>query len=144
MNIYDIATNEIRHFNRFYTVTMGLLDSSYFDTEYSLAEIRILFEIHLRKICIQNDIVKDLHIDKGYLSRIIKNFCKNGLIEKQKSDRDKRKICLVLTEKGNQETERLIELTNLQIKTKISKLSSEQCTDLCNAMNTMISILGEE
>lgn len=83
MNIYDIATNEIRHFNRFYTVTMGLLNSSYFDTEYSLAEIRILFEIHLRKICIQNDIVKDLHIDKGYLSRIIKNFCKNGLIEKQ-------------------------------------------------------------
>lgn len=123
---------------------MGLLDSSYFDTEYSLAEIRILFEIHLRKICIQNDIVKDLHIDKGYLSRIIKNFCKNGLIEKQKSDRDKRKICLVLTEKGNQETERLIELTNLQIKMKISKLSSEQCTDLCSAMNTMISILGGE
>lgn len=44
MNIYDIATNEIRHFNRFYTVTMGLLDSSYFDTEYSLAEIRILLK----------------------------------------------------------------------------------------------------
>ena len=40
------------------------------------------------------------------------------------------------------ETERLIELTNIQIKAKINKLSFDECNELCDAMNVIISILG--
>lgn len=143
MDIYDKTISEIRKFNRFYTVSMGFLDSGYLDTAYSIVETRILFEMKMHRSCIQSDIAKTLHIDKSYLSRIIKRFYKSGLIEKERSDEDKRATYITLTEKGNMETEKLIELTNNQIKVKISKLSSEECDELCDAINTVISILGK-
>lgn len=144
MDRYDKTINEIRKFNRFYTVNMGFLDSGYLDTLYSIVETRILFEIKMHEICIQSDIAKTLHIDKSYLSRIISRFCKNGLIEKNKSAKDKRIIYIALTEKGNMETERLIELTDNQIKAQIIRLNSDECEKLCDAMNVVISILGKE
>lgn len=144
MSGYDKTINEIRKFNRFYTVSMGFLDSEYLDTEYSVVETRILFEIKMHEKCIQSDIAKTLHIDKSYLSRLVKRFHKNGLIEKDKSDEDKRTTYITLTEKGSAETERLIELTNNQIKAKVNKLSFDECNELCDAMNVIISILGKE
>lgn len=123
---------------------MGFLDSGYLDTSYSIVETRILFEIKMHEICIQSDIAKTLHIDKSYLSRIISRFCKNGLIEKNKSAKDKRIIYIALTEKGNMETERLIELTDNQIKAQIIRLNSDECEKLCDAMNVVISILEKE
>lgn len=144
MDRYDKTINEIRNFNRFYTVNMGFLDSGYLDTVYSIVETRILFEIKIHGTCIQSNIAKTLHIDKSYLSRIITRFCKNGLIEKVKSAEDKRITYITLTEKGNIETERLIELTDNQIKSKITQLNSDECEKLCHAMNVIISILGKE
>ena len=143
MNKYDKTVNEIRKFNRFYTVSMGFLNSDYLDTAYSIVETRILFEIKVHEKCIQSDIAKTLHIDKSYLSRIMNRFYRNGLIEKDKSDEDKRITYISLTEKGSLETERLIELTNNQIKTKIRKLGFDECNKLCDAMNVVSSILGK-
>ena len=143
MDDYDKTVNEIRRFNRFYTVSMGFLDSDYLDTAYSIAETRILFEIKMHGTCSQSDIAKTLHIDKSYLSRIVKRFYKSGLIEKDKSDEDKRVTYIALTKKGEMETARLIVLTNNQIKSKISKLSCDECDDLCVAMHVVISILGK-
>lgn len=140
----DETISEIRKFNRFYTVNMGFLDSGYLDTEYSIVETRILFEIKMHEKCIQSDIVKTLHIDKSYLSRIMKRFYKNGLIKKDKSNEDKRATYITLTEKGIVETERLINITDNQIRTKINGLSSEECDELCAALNMVILILGKE
>lgn len=140
---YDKTIHELRKFNRFYTVSMGFLDLEYLDTEYSIAETRILFEIKTYGKCIQSELAKILHIDKSYLSRIVKRFYKDGLVEKDKSDEDKRAIYISLTEKGRMETEKLIELTNIQIETKINKLSFDECNKLCDAMDTIISILAK-
>lgn len=144
MNEYDDTISEIRKFNRFYTVNMGFLSSDYLDSKYSIVEMRILFEIKIHKTCIQSDIVKTLHIDKSYLSRIIQRFCAKGIVEKIKSDDDKRMTKIALTETGNAETERLIDLTNHQIESQLVGLSSDECNKLCTALNTVISILGKE
>ncbi|MDE7311356.1 MAG: MarR family transcriptional regulator [Eubacterium sp.] len=144
MGRYDKTICEIRKFNRFYTVNMGLLDAGYLDTEYSVVETRILFEMMMHEKCIQSDLAKALRIDKSYLSRLVKRFHKNGLIEKEKSCEDKRTAYLTLTEKGSTETERLVELTNKRIRAKIHSLSADDCDALCGAMNRIISILGKE
>lgn len=144
MSGYDKTVNEIRKFNRFYSASMGFLNSDYLDTAYSLVESRILFEIKIHGNCIQKDIATNLSIDKSYLSRILKRFDKNGLIEKVKSDKDKRATYISLTEKGTVEIEKLIELTNNQIKAKIGKLTFDECNELCNAINIVISLLGKE
>lgn len=143
MDKYDKTISEIRRFNRFYTVNMGFLNSSYLDSKYSVAETRILFEIKTQKVCIQSDIVKALHIDKSYLSRIVQRFCEKGVVEKIKSDNDKRMTRIKLTAMGNAEAERLIELTNQRIKAQIVELGSDECNNLCTALNTVISILGK-
>ena len=119
MSIYDKVIKEIRKFNRFYTVNMGFLDSGYLDSGYSIAETRILFEIKAHGTCIQSDIVKTLHIDKSYLSRLVQRFCRKGLVEKMKADDDKRMTKITLTEMGIEETDRLIALTNTQIESQV-------------------------
>lgn len=144
MNIHDKVIEEIRKFNRFYTVNMGFLDSAYLDSDYSIAETRILFEIKVHGTCIQSDIVKTLRMDKSYLSRLIQRFCKKGLVEKMKSDDDKRTTKITLTEMGIEETEKLIALTNTQIESQIKGLDFDECNKLCTALNTIISILGKE
>ena len=144
MDKYDKTISAIRNFNRFYTVNMGFLNSDYLDSNYSIVETRILFELKTHKTCIQNDIVKTLHIDKSYLSRIIRNFCAEGIAEKLRSDDDKRSTKISLTALGLAETDRLIELTNRQIEAQIAGLSSEECERLCTALDTVISILGRE
>lgn len=144
MNEYEKTISEIRKFNRFYTVNMGFLNLNYLDSKYSVLETRILFEIKTHQTCIQSDIVKTLHIDKSYLSRIIQRFCAKGIVEKIKSDDDKRTAIIALTAIGNAETERLIEATNHQIGAQIVGLSSDECDKLCIALNTIISILGRE
>ncbi|MCD8049621.1 MAG: MarR family winged helix-turn-helix transcriptional regulator [Clostridia bacterium] len=133
--------NQIRKFNRFYTVNMGFLNANYLGGEYSVAETRILFEMNIRGMCTQSDIVKILHIDKSYLSRIIGRFCAMGLAEKIKAEDDKRCVKITLTEKGKAETERLIELTNSRIGEQIARLSVGDCDLLCGALNTAIEIL---
>lgn len=144
MNAIDKTISEIRSFNRFYTVSMRLLDSVYLDTEYSIAETRVLFELHTLGTCIQNDIVKQLHIDKSYLSRMLNRFYKAELINKEKSATDKRATYITLSEKGLAETRKLIKLTDQHIKQKIDNLNSDECNELCEALNKIISILDNK
>lgn len=139
----DRTVNEIRKFNRFYTVHMGFLDLGYLDSDYSIAETRILFEIKMRETCIQSDIVKILRIDKSYLSRLIGRLCKKGLIEKTKAENDKRAFEITLTATGHMETDRLIALTNSQIELQIKELDTDEREKLCHALNTVTTILGK-
>lgn len=144
MREYGKAIDAIREFNRFYTVNMEFLNSNYLDSNYSVVETRILFEIKIHNACTQSDIVKILHIDKSYLSRIIQRLCAKGIIQKTKSNNDKRTTIITLTTAGNEEANQLIELTNCQIEKKVAGLSSDECSKLCNALGTVISILGKE
>ena len=132
MSEYKKIIDTIRKFNRFYTVNMGFLNSNY------------LFEIKMNESCTQSDIVKILHIDKSYLSRIVQRLCTRGIMQKIKSEDDKRTTKITLTEMGKKETDRLIELTNMQIGAKVAGLSKEDCNELCDALNTIILILGKE
>ncbi|MDT3499138.1 MarR family transcriptional regulator, partial [Bacillus toyonensis] len=85
---------EIRQFNRFYTKVLGLFNNQILDTDYSLTETRILFEISERTECIANNLVQELNIDRSYMSRILRRFEKEGLIEKRSSIKDSRKNLL--------------------------------------------------
>lgn len=143
MSKYSKTIHAIRKFNRFYMVNMEFLNSNYMDSNYSIIQTRILFEIK-NGACTQKDIVNLLHIDKSYLSRIVQRLWAKGIIQKTKSDADKRTTRIALTETGKLETDRLIQLTNEKIETKVVGLSSDECNKLCNAFNTIISILGRE
>jgi len=92
---------QFRAFNRFYTPIIGLLDKHYLDSDLSLTEARILFEIdHAQTGITAKGLTEILGIDKGYLSRLLVKFEKKQLISKTKLERDGRAQLLSLTEKG--------------------------------------------
>lgn len=132
----------VREFNRFYTVALGMLNRKFIDSGYSVAENRILFELNANDGCSANLLAAKLHIDKSYLSRILKAFEEKGLLTRQASPEDGRARLLRLSDTGRSETARLIEGANRQIEALVAHLSPEDCARLSQAMDTITECLG--
>src|SRR4051794_32657555 len=91
---------ELRAFNRFYTNIIGLLDRHILNSNYSLPEVRVMYELYHRTALTASDIIALIDMDKGYLSRILKKFGKSKLINKINSSTDKRASVVQLSPKG--------------------------------------------
>lgn len=136
--------DKIRHFNRFYTNIIGLLDRHFLDTPYSLTEGRVLFEISHAELCTAKKIRANIDIDEGYLSRIIDKFINQGVIRKTPAPDDRRLHIIVLTEKGQREFAKLNENSNKMIAQKIEKLSERERGELIAMMERIRELLAKE
>lgn len=135
---------EIRTFNRFYTDLIGLLDKHLLNSEYSLAEARILYEIFTEKQLSASDIIYKLSIDKGYLSRILKKFEKEDLIIRKPSEEDARISLLSLTDVGLKVFYGLNEASEKQIMALISSMPIEQLDELVKHMRAITGLLEKQ
>lgn len=136
--------SQIRSFNRFYTTVIGILDKNYLNTEFSVTESRILYELNVHPEGITaSGFIELLQLDKGYLSRILQQFQKKKLIEKKTVDKDKRSHLLYLTETGKQVYSRLNESSQLQTKELLSPLKEKQIIKLIDHMNGIRQILSQ-
>ena len=132
---------QIRSFNRFYTGVIGLLDQHFLDSPFSLTEGRVLYEICNRENCSAKKIRESIVIDEGYLSRILDNFVKRGLIKKTSSAMDGRLRIIVPTEKGQREFSQLNDNSNTLISQMIEKLSEKEREDLLIKMEGIRALL---
>lgn len=132
---------EIRSFNRFYTKIIGLLDKHILNSEYSLPEVRILFELNHQPGLTASDIIAILDIDKGYLSRILKKFEKKKLIQKHVSEKDKRLINLSLSSLGQREYDELDKTSSNQIMNIFREHSNEEILTLIDKMKEIKSLI---
>src|ERR1700685_3952683 len=90
----------VRGFKRFYTRQIGGLRKPFLDSPYALAEARVLYEIASGRSSTATEIGRALDLDAGYLSRVLRNFEKRGLIERKASARDARQSHLKLSARG--------------------------------------------
>jgi DNA-binding MarR family transcriptional regulator len=135
--------DEIRAFNRFYTVVIGLIDKHLLKSEFTLPEVRVMFEIYHGENVTASDLTASLQMDKGYLSRILKQFEKKKLIKKTASNSDKRSSFLELTSAGKKEFEVLNQASNDQIQDILRHLSDEECRRLVADMKNIRRILNK-
>src|SRR5215203_1042094 len=96
----DSRTAAIRRFNRFYTRRIGVLHENLADTEFKLTESRLLWELAHRERTTAAELARDLDLDPGYLSRLLREFKDKKLIRGERSPADARHLHLTLAPAG--------------------------------------------
>jgi DNA-binding MarR family transcriptional regulator/N-acetylglutamate synthase-like GNAT family acetyltransferase len=131
----------VRRFNRFYTRKIGVLEEGLARSPFSLVEARVLYELANRERPTAAGLGRDLGVDAGYLSRILRGFEEGGLIERRPSDTDGRQSLLALTAAGRAAFERLEQGTREQIGAMLERLSAGAQRRLLQAMRTIEFLL---
>jgi DNA-binding MarR family transcriptional regulator/GNAT superfamily N-acetyltransferase len=132
----------VRRFNRFYTRQIGVLRKTYLDSPYSLGEMRVLYEIAHGEAVTAKDIGRALDLDAGYLSRILRNFEKRGLIARKASEKDARQSHLSLTARGRQAFEPAEKRSQRDVADTLARLKPVDQSQLIAAMQTIENLLG--
>ncbi|MEB3103914.1 MarR family winged helix-turn-helix transcriptional regulator [Ferviditalea candida] len=141
---YTPLIHVIRRFNRFYTNILGLLDQHLPDSEFSLSEALVLYEIGHTENSTAKKLIEELKIDPGYLSRIIKRFERHSLIYREQSGEDGRVYYLYLTDRGKDTLSKLNELSDSQIRQIIGGLSEQDQTNVVESMGIIAKTLSRK
>jgi DNA-binding MarR family transcriptional regulator/GNAT superfamily N-acetyltransferase len=130
-----------RRFNRFYTRQIGVLRKNFLDSPYSLGEARVIYEIAKDGSPTASDIGRALDLDAGYLSRVLRNFEKRGLLERKVSKTDARQSHLALSARGRKAFTLLDDLSQHDIGAMLDKLKPADQSRLIDAMDTIETLL---
>jgi len=133
----------VRRFNRFYTPLIGLLREGYLESPFSLTAVRVLYELAHRDMATASELARELGLDAGYLSRILRGFSKRSLIAKQRSPTDGRQSLLRLTEHGRAVFTPLSQRSHDQVGVMLSRLPASEQDHLVEAMRTIEGLLGD-
>ena len=135
----DVAA--VRRFNRFYTRQIGVLRRNYLDSPYSLGEMRVLYELAHGGARTASDIARALDLDAGYLSRVLRNFEKRGLISRKTSRADARQSHLALTARGAKLFAPFEKRSQAQVGDMLGRLPAKEQARLVGAMQTIERLL---
>jgi len=136
------AIAAVRRFSRFYTRQLGLLGEGLLRSEFSLTEARVLYELAHRDGLTATDVCRDLGLDAGYLSRILKKFDQRGLVGRDASPRDGRQSLLSLTPPGRAAFEPLDRASQEDVLAMTGALDGAQTAALVQAMRTVETLMG--
>lgn len=140
--MHDSALIEAaRDFNRFYTNFLGVLNRGYLDTPFTLTDARILFEIGSHDGISAVALTRDLQIDAAYLSRILKRFRSEGLIESKPDPNDLRSQVISVTDRGCEQFQELGRRSSAQIAARFEHLANGEPQSIVSAMQTIRSLL---
>ena len=137
----SVSVDAVRHFNRFYTRHLGVLQESFLEGPFSLTEARVLYELDLRGTSDVGSLSEDLGLDPGYLSRLVGGLEKAGLVTKRRSSRDRRVNLLSLSAAGREAFVALRDRSNARLQATLEPMGESMRARLVGAMDTVRQIL---
>jgi DNA-binding MarR family transcriptional regulator/GNAT superfamily N-acetyltransferase len=137
------AVKAIRQFNRFYTRRIGALDP-YLGSTMSLTDVRVLYELAHRETAVASEIGRDLGLDAGYMSRILRRFENEGWLSRKPHPHDARQSVLRLTDAGHAAFAPLQQKSREEAAALLAPLAPAQRQQLVQAMGTMQALLDSE
>lgn len=137
----DDPVQTIRRFNRFYTRQIGALHEHLLQSQFSLTEVRVLYEIAHRENLTAKDLCHDLGLDRGYLSRMLQGFEERGWIKSVPAPDDRRRQFLSLTAKGHKVFDPLDRRSSDEVSAMLDRLSPDRQKKLLSAIREVESVL---
>jgi len=137
----DIAL--VRAFNRDYTRRIGALCEGYLDSPFSLTEARLIYEIAQHEDITATDLIRQLTLDRGYVSRTLKNLEAKGLLKRRASKSDRRRWHLQLTHAGKRAFAKLDSRSQQQVEGMLSGLDGSQRVVALNGIKALRAALSD-
>ncbi len=138
----------VRAFNRFYTQKIGVLDEGLLASPYSLAEVRLLYELAQRGSggaaggTTATELRRALGLDAGYLSRMVAKLAARRLVARRPSRADKRESLLSLTARGRSVFARLDARSDADVTRLLRPLDRSERESLVMSMHLIEALLG--
>ncbi len=134
------SVKAVRSFNRIVTERVGALDEKYLGTGRSLGQARMLWEIGFDGADVR-DLRRQLGLDSGHASRLLRALERQGLVEMGTSPADGRVRRARLTSAGKRERRELDRLSNELATSMLQPLDDTQRERLQTAMGAVERLL---
>jgi len=134
----------VRRFNRFYTRRLGVLNEGLLDSEFTLTECRVLWELaHLEGAggITATELGSLLDLDAGYLSRLLRGLKDRKLIQATRSEFDARQSLLQLTAAGRRAIKPLERRSQQQVAGLLDALGDSQQVELLQSLGRVQGLL---
>ncbi len=137
MQSIDQHGDAVRGFNRFYTRRIGALGAAHLGSEFSLTEVRVLYELAHHERTTASDMAATLDLDAGYLSRLLQSFKRRGFIAARPDPDDRRRTRLALTATGRKAFAPLDRKANDAVASMLAPLGAARRKRVVDAMHTI-------
>ena len=131
----------IRRFNRDYTKRVGLLHGALLQHGFTLAEIRVMWEIAHKDHITAGEIATRLGMDPAVVSRLLRSLKIHQMVRTEKSEIDARIKHLRLTRTGTNAMRVLEQQSAQDVGAMIANLSRADREKLVQAMTRIESLL---
>jgi DNA-binding MarR family transcriptional regulator/N-acetylglutamate synthase-like GNAT family acetyltransferase len=136
----------VRRFNRFHTRLVGALNERLLRSEYGLPQIRVLYEVANAppgRPLAAADLAESLGMDAGQLSRIIAGLGDAGLLDRQPSPGNGRRLALALTARGREVFATLDAASAEEVAALLRPLAAREREQLVGALARARRLLGD-
>ncbi|MHC2436225.1 bifunctional helix-turn-helix transcriptional regulator/GNAT family N-acetyltransferase [Bradyrhizobium sp. USDA 4451] len=127
----------VRGFSRFYTRKLGIIEPKLLHSPFTLQEARIIYELAHRPDCIATDLVRDLDLDPGFVSRMLAALQRRQILTRKPSRADRRVNQVALTAKGRTAAADLERRSRSEVGALLKRIDGKRRAAVVRAMGTI-------
>jgi DNA-binding MarR family transcriptional regulator/GNAT superfamily N-acetyltransferase len=131
----------VRRFSRYYTRRIGALAEGLHGSPFPLPEARLVYEIGERGGTTAGVLARELGLDPGYLSRLVKALEDKGVVARTPNPADARQLALALTETGRDRFAAIAAAARDEVGRMLAPLEAEARSGVVEAMRRIEAVL---